>query len=151
MQVKAELDNLESFGFVDSPEAPFFFTFKVECANCHEVHANEVAFNAHELKPLANSRGEANFAMKCKFCSKEGNISVQPKLGEYTAGTTAKMASFDCRGLVLVEFVPRGEFWAKSESSKFEFEFDDSEFFDYDEKAGVEVSITDCEWTIVKS
>jgi len=156
LQFQGDFDNVSEFGFVDTPEQPFYFTFRVECGSCHEVHPNDIAFTAHELHALPSSRGEANFSMKCKFCGKDGNVTTEPKLATYSAeaaqGKPVSMTSFDCRGLVLHEFVPRGEFWASAESgSKFTLEFDDGEWYDYDEKAGQEVSITGTQWSIVKT
>lgn len=161
LEFNGDLAGVKDLGFIDSAAEPFFFTFKVACGACHEEHPNEIAFNAHEKKPLANSRGEANFAMKCKMCGKEGNVNVveaPEKFGVFDAEKNdskhpAKLVSFDCRGIDLVEFVPKGEFFATGEESntKFTLEFDDGEWYDYDEKANQEVSITGCEWLIKKT
>lgn len=157
LQVKAECEGVREFGFVDSVEEPHFFTFKISCGNCHEVHPNAVGFNAHETVAIPNSRGEANFSMKCKSCGKDGNITFEPRFGTYVVEEGKKkpvvMAKFECRGLELVSFLPDGQFWAKGEDSntKFAVSFDDNEWYDYDEKAAQEVSITCMDWTIVKT
>lgn len=160
LEFNGELSGVTQLGITDSEAAPYFFTFKVECGNCHERHPNAVGFNAHEEHQLANSRGSSNFAMKCKSCGKEGNVSVvdaPSKFGVFDVEKNdrkhpARLVSFDCRGINLVEFVPDGEFWATGESNaKFSVQFDDGEWYDYDEKAGQEVSITGCEWSIVKT
>lgn len=152
--VKAELQAIQSFGIKDSETEPFFFTFNVECNACHERHSNKIAFNKYETVSLPNSRGEANFVMKCKSCGKDGNISVISKqFKEYENGSKpVELASFECRGWDLIEFIPEGEFIAKAENSNtvFTFEFEDGEFYEYDEKANEEVSITNLEFEIVK-
>lgn len=161
LEYNGELSGVKLFGFIDSENEPFFFTFKVACGACHEEHPNEIAFNAYETKPLANSRGEANFAMKCKMCGKEGNVNVVDppnKLGVFDTDKNdskhpARLVTFDCRGVDLVEFVPKGEFYAIGDESntRFTVEFEDGEWYDYDEKSSQEVSITGSEWIIKKT
>jgi hypothetical protein len=58
---------------------------------------------------------------------------------------------FDCRGLEFTEFKAEGEFLATGIESGTKFsgiELPDGEWYDYDEKAGEEVSITNVEWEI---
>jgi len=58
---------------------------------------------------------------------------------------------FDCRGLEFVEFIAEGEFLATGTESGTKFsgiELPDGEWYDYDEKSGEEVSITNVEWEI---
>lgn len=155
LQYKGELENIESLTFADSEQEPFYFAFELECQNCRNVHANVVEFSKYDVETIPGSRGEAAFVMKCKECGKEGNISVVSKsYGVYTAGSKpTTMASFDCRGWNITKFVPRNKFLAVGEDSnaKFVFEFEDGEWYDYDEKESREVSITNSEWTIVKT
>jgi hypothetical protein len=58
---------------------------------------------------------------------------------------------FDCRGLEFTEFRAEGEFLATGTESGTKFsgiELPDGEWYDYDEKSGEEVSITNVEWEI---
>lgn len=144
--------------FGDSLESPYLFHFSVACTKCRERRDNAINFNAYEVVDLAGSRGEANFAMKCKFCANEGNVNVATDLkkvyyAEEESGGLKQLVKFDCRGLDLVEFLPLGAFTAESlaNGSILDVEFEDGEWFDYDEAAGSEVSIVNTQWTIQKS
>jgi hypothetical protein len=60
----------------------------------------------------------------------------------------------DCRGLEFVEFKAEGEWLATGIESGTKFsgiDFQEGEWFDYDEKAGEEVSIKDLKWEIRRS
>lgn len=63
------------------------------------------------------------------------------------------MLKMDTRGVDVVEFVPDGKFVCKGaeSSTKFqEVDLSENEWYDYDDNAGDEVSITDIEWSIKK-
>lgn len=64
------------------------------------------------------------------------------------------MIEFDCRGLEFTEFMPDGEWIATGIDSGSKFgaiDLTEGEWFDYDEKAGDEVSIKDIKWDIKRS
>ncbi|KAM3079569.1 hypothetical protein ACMFMG_005984 [Clarireedia jacksonii] len=98
---------------------------------------------------MSGSRGEANFVWKCKSCK-----AIKAPPIPYQAAsppTRQKIAEFDCRGLELVEFKPEGEWLATGAESGTKFtaiDLTEGEWFDYDEKAGEEVSIKDLNWEI---
>ena len=68
----------------DTPEEPYFYTFRVQCTSCREVHPNWVNVSRFVSMPFAmrrtllmpmkesnemsGSRGEANFVWRCKSC-----------------------------------------------------------------------------------
>lgn len=73
----------------DTPENPFWYTFKVQCTSCREIHPNFVnvsrfvrspkkmseslfswltRLSAQEANDMSGSRGEANFVWRCKSC-----------------------------------------------------------------------------------
>lgn len=70
----------------DSEQNPFYYTFKVQCTSCREVHPNWVSVSRHvshhrtlwtqhglsmcrqEQNEQSGSRGEANFVWRCKNC-----------------------------------------------------------------------------------
>lgn len=52
----------------DTEDAPFFYTFKVQCTSCREIHPNFVTVNRFEMNEQSGSKGEANFVWKCKNC-----------------------------------------------------------------------------------
>ncbi|PGH07040.1 hypothetical protein GX51_02080 [Blastomyces parvus] len=62
-----------------------------------------------------------------------------------------KIVEFDCRGMEFTEFKADGEWEAKGEESSTVFssiDLSDGEWYDYDEKAGEEVSIKEVSWEI---
>lgn len=65
-----------------------------------------------------------------------------------------KILEFECRGCEFVEFKPEGNWEAKGLESGTVFkdiDLNEGDWFDYDEKAGAEVSIKDLKWEIVRS
>jgi hypothetical protein len=65
-----------------------------------------------------------------------------------------KILEFDCRGLEFVEFKADGEWLAEGTESGSKFtgiDLTEGEWFDYDEKAGEEVSVTGIKWAIVRA
>jgi hypothetical protein len=73
----------------DTPDNPFWYTFKVQCGSCREIHPNFVNVNRfvsrrdeseilalkieQEANEMQGSRGEANFVWKCKSCKVSSN------------------------------------------------------------------------------
>jgi hypothetical protein len=123
---------------------------------------------------MSGSRGEANFVWKCKNCKRESTATIKaaPTPYEQTEPAKAqKILEFDCRGLEFTEFLPevcfnrplanstctdkiQGEWLAEGIESNTKFdavELTEGEWFDYDEKAGDEVSIKDLKWDIVRA
>ncbi|KAL2759619.1 hypothetical protein ACRALDRAFT_2094754, partial [Sodiomyces alcalophilus JCM 7366] len=141
----------------DTEDAPFWYTFKVQCTSCRETHPNAVGVNRFEMNEMSGSRGEANFVWKCKNCKRESSATIQAAPTPYEQSEPAKARQillFDCRGLEFTEFVPEGEWLAEGSESgtKFEaIELTDGEWYDYDEKAGEEVSIKDLSWDIQRA
>lgn len=96
--------------------------------------------------------------MRCKFCGNTASINVVKweQRGYYNiedSNKVKKMATFECRGVELISFVPDGKFVASSTETDaiFVFELENNEWFDYDEDASAEVSLTNLIWTLSKS
>ncbi|KAI1004695.1 hypothetical protein K3495_g3522 [Podosphaera aphanis] len=140
----------------DTTDNPFWYSFKVQCTSCREVHPTCVKISRFEANEMSGSRGEANFVWRCKFCKREASASIltPPTTYQYESSTTRQtILEVDCRGLELVEFFPEGEWLATGLESKSKFEaidLTDGEWFDYDEKSGEEVSVRDLKWEIGK-
>lgn len=138
----------------DTEDSPFFYTFKVQCTSCRETHPNLVSVSRFEQNEVSGSRGEANFVWKCKNCKREhsANIKAAPAVYEQTdPPKTVNILEFDCRGLEFTDFKAEGEFLATGAESGTKFtavDLSEGEWFDYDEKAGEEVSITGVQWEI---
>jgi len=80
------------------------------------------------------------------------NITGPPKAYEQSEpAKRVNILQFDCRGLEFTEFKPEGEWLAEGVDSKTKFtgiDLGEGEWFDYDEKAGDEVSIKELRWEI---
>jgi len=103
---------------------------------------------------VSGSKGEANFVWRCKNCKREHSASIRAPPAPYEQGEPPKqqkVIEFDCRGLELIEFKAEGEWLAEGIDSGTKFtgiELLDGEWYDYDEKAGEEVSVKDIAWEI---
>jgi hypothetical protein len=111
LQLKANLENVTDLR-VASPSS-FVWYLKLECSQCHTRSDKYHDVTLEESSSIAGSRGEANFLMKCKFCSCEGNLNIElPKsLTTYTIEDSDKhsfktLVTFDCRGLEPVDWQP---------------------------------------------
>ncbi|KAI1258524.1 hypothetical protein F5Y18DRAFT_413284 [Xylariaceae sp. FL1019] len=153
----AELNGVTNLRPRDSPDAPFWYTFVVQCTSCRETHSNPVAVSQFETNEMSGSRGEANFVWKCKNCKRESSASIKAGPKAYEQGEPPRQQTileFDCRGLEFTSFSPEGEWVADGLESgtKFEgIELTDGEWFDYDEKANHEVSIKELRWDIKRA
>jgi hypothetical protein len=113
----------------------------------------------------------ANFVWRCKNCKVRVQDHVQLSVGvadlciqrEHSANikdapkpyqqsqTPSVVIELDCRGLEFVEFSPEGEWAAQGEESGTPFagiDLQEGDWYDFDEKAGREVSITELKWDI---
>ena len=159
LQLKATLDNVTDF-HVQSPDE-FIWYLKFNCTKCHTQSDKYHDVTLQESSSIAGSRGEANFLMKCKFCSQEGNLNIEPGKGtvNYTADDSdghafKTIVVFECRGIEPVDWQP-GDGWAcQGIESNTKFNqidlSDDKEWMDYDEKAKQAVGINDFEFKFVK-
>ncbi|KAF2088940.1 DUF866-domain-containing protein [Saccharata proteae CBS 121410] len=154
LTLTAELNGVTDLRPVDTEQDPFYYTFKVQCTSCRETHPNWVSVSRFENNEVSGSRGEANFVWRCKLCKREHTATITAAPAAYTQAsppTRQKVIEFDCRGLEFTEFKPDGNWTATGleSNSKFEeIDLTEGEWFDYDEKAGDEVSIKDLKWEI---
>ncbi|KAH8899681.1 DUF866-domain-containing protein [Thozetella sp. PMI_491] len=157
LTLTAELAGVTNLRPSDTEADPFWYTFKVQCTSCRETHGKPVAVSRFEVNELSGSRGEANFVWKCKNCKRESSASIKAAPTSYEQGDAPKaqkILEFDCRGLEFTEFQPEGEWLAEGSESGTKFtgiELTEGEWFDYDEKAGEEVSIKELKWAIVRA
>ena len=96
---------------------------------------------------MPGSKGLANFIQKCKLCERTGNIDfIESSLKPYKDqnGDFQTIASFECRGIELIEFFPGSGFVALTETSEQEvggadsdapIELVDGDWAGYDEEA----------------
>ncbi|KAJ1797988.1 hypothetical protein LPJ59_002794, partial [Coemansia sp. RSA 2399] len=128
----------------------------IQCNHCHEVDDNLITISAEDSTQISGSRGEANLVMRCKFCKREGVASIVGSPVPYTAdnsGGFASVLTIECRGIEPVEIELRDGWVAKSTESEERFELDlaEGEWYDYDDKASVEVSVTEIESRFVRT
>ncbi|KKA16410.1 DUF866 domain protein [Rasamsonia emersonii CBS 393.64] len=155
--LSAELNGVTNLRPKDTAEDPYYYTFKVQCNSCHETHPNWVSFTRYHEIP--GSRGEANFVWKCRLCQQTHSavITAGPNAlqqSEDNKSKGQKIIEFDCRGLEFIEFKPDGEWEAKGLETTTTFssiDLSEGEWYDYDEKAGEEVSIKDVTWEIKRA
>ncbi|CEL04592.1 hypothetical protein BJX68DRAFT_230697 [Aspergillus pseudodeflectus] len=152
----AELSGVTDLRPQDTEESPYYYTFKVQCTSCREVHPNWVSFNRFEQHEIPGSRGEANFVWKCKLCQRTHSASILAAPKAYEAEAEGKkkgqkIIDIECRGLEFTEFKADGEWEAKGIESSTPFtgiELLEGEWYDYDEKAGDEVAIKEISWEV---
>lgn len=120
----------------------FEWCFRIRCSNCHTDHPNEIYFSESLQFEVKNSKGTANFVMKCKECSKDCSINVYEKSPKRIDCSEGKgqgiLATFDCRGCELINWViPSEDVFARSLESDTIFENVDLNdvWMDYDEKS----------------
>ncbi|KAK9446796.1 uncharacterized protein V1518DRAFT_423079 [Limtongia smithiae] len=160
LAISAELTGVTDLHPVDSADTPYTYSFTVQCTSCREIHPNAVEVTAWESHELSGSRGEANFVWRCRACRRESSASFKMVAKQptpptmYTAEDSGKwknVVEFDVRGLEFTDFQVTGEWTCKSTENTTVFsevDLEPGEWFDYDEKAGQEVMITDVKWQI---
>ncbi|KAK3707488.1 hypothetical protein LTR37_012130 [Vermiconidia calcicola] len=144
LAITAELNGVTDLQPEDAEATPFYYTFKVQCTSCREIHPNWVSVSRFEQNEQSGSRGEANFVWRCKNCKREhtANILEAPKpYAQQDPPKPMNIITIDCRGLEFVEFKADGDWKAVGAESGTKFsgiDLTDGEWYDYDEKAGEE-------------
>jgi hypothetical protein len=157
LTLSANLEGLTSLKPTDTTETPFEYTFEIQCTSCRETHEKEITINRYEQHEISGSRGEANFVFRCKVCKRESSASIVRTKNDYLIedeGKPVSILEIESRGLELTKFIPQGNFEAKGADSNTPFneiDLTEGEFYDYDDNAGKEVSITEIEWRLVRS
>lgn len=154
LALTADLTGVTDLLPLDTSDEPYFYSFKVQCTSCREIHPNWINVNRYAQNEVSGSKGEANFVWRCKSCKRESTATIKNPPRAYTHASPPKkqnIIEFDCRGLEFTEFKSDGEWQAKGLESPTKFsgiDLQEGEWFDYDEKAGEEVSIKDLKWEI---
>ncbi|KAJ3099237.1 hypothetical protein HK100_004931 [Physocladia obscura] len=156
--ITADLENITDL----RPSATDYeWTFKVKCTNCQEEHPSWISFNAVTEEEIPNSRGVANFNMKCKSCKTHTNATiVKDSLKPYvsTSQSPQKILTIETRGLDFTAWKPtHGETWiavgvdSGTVFDDIEFEEGERDWAGYDEKAACPVGVTGIEGSFLKS
>ncbi|CAN1161742.1 CXXC motif containing zinc binding protein [Linum perenne] len=151
LMITGDLENIATLqprGGCDDPTFSYFF--KLKCGSCGEVSQKETCVVLEEKVQLPSSKGTANLVQKCKFCGREGNVSMIPGKGKpltqesSEAGKYVPLMMFDCRGYEPEGFLFGSGWIAQSESgTKFEdIDLSGGDFMEYDEKGECAVMIS---------
>ncbi|GAA0155023.1 hypothetical protein LIER_12849 [Lithospermum erythrorhizon] len=151
LMISADLENITNLqpqGGCDDPN--FSYHFKLRCGNCGEVTSKETCVTLSETVPLTKSKGTTNLVQKCKFCGRDGTITMIPGRGSpltlelSESGKFAPLMAFDCRGFEPMDFVFATGWRAESiEGTKFdEIDLSGDDFTEYDEKGECPVMIS---------
>ncbi|KAL2317890.1 hypothetical protein Fmac_031766 [Flemingia macrophylla] len=151
LMISAELENLTNLqpqGGCDDPD--FSYLFKLKCGRCGELSQKETCLVLNDTVPLPVGKGTTHLIQKCKFCGRDGTVTMiqgrgKPLTQEITeAGKFAPLMLFDCRGYEPVDFV-FGVGWKVEslEGTKFDnVDLSSGDFADYDEKGECPVMIS---------
>eukprot|EP00761_Pharyngomonas_kirbyi_P000412 gb/GECH01000412.1/.p1 GENE.gb/GECH01000412.1/~~gb/GECH01000412.1/.p1 ORF type:complete len:159 (+),score=33.22 gb/GECH01000412.1/:1-477(+) len=152
LQAKALLENLD---YVSIPDPlNYEWHLKIFCTNCQEACDNVVYFKSTDEHDMPGSRGTTNFLYKCKLCERRGSIDVTPeKEPSFNGEEFSTLATFECRGLDISEWVPTDGLTATTENGKIfdQVDLSEKEWYDYDEDAGEPVSVTEVESSLSKT
>ncbi|OMO66911.1 hypothetical protein CCACVL1_20934 [Corchorus capsularis] len=151
LKIAADLENLTNLqpqGGCDDPN--FSYLFKLRCGNCGELSEKETCVSLADTVPVPHSKGSTNLVQKCKFCAREGTVTMIPGHGkpltleDSEAGKFVPLMQFDSRGYELVDFVFDGSWKVESVGgTKFEgVDLSAGEYAEYDEKGECPVMIS---------
>uniref|UniRef100_A0A7N0UU09 CXXC motif containing zinc binding protein n=1 Tax=Kalanchoe fedtschenkoi TaxID=63787 RepID=A0A7N0UU09_KALFE len=151
LMIAADLENLTNLqpqGGVDDPD--FAYHFKVKCGNCGEASQKETVVSLGETISQPRGKGECHLLQKCKFCGRDGMITMIPGRGKpltqelSESGQFAPLMLLECRGFEPVGFL-FGAGWRVEAISGTLYEnvdLSEDEFTEYDEKGEVPVMIS---------
>ncbi|KAL5558748.1 hypothetical protein UlMin_034959 [Ulmus minor] len=151
LQITADLENLTDLqpqGGCDDPN--FSYLFKLKCGRCGELSQRETCVALNESVPLPVGKGTTHLIQKCKFCGRDGTVTMIPGRGRplthenSESGKYSPLMLFDSRGYELVDYVFAGGWKAVSlEGTKFDdIDLSAGEFAEYDEKGECPVMIS---------
>ncbi|THZ23099.1 DUF866-domain-containing protein [Aureobasidium pullulans] len=162
LTLTAELNGVTDLAPIDTEDSPFYYTFKVQCTSCREVHPNWVSRRGQlrlEVQELQGWFAHMAFS-KAEVLTqpqREHSATIKEAPKAYAQNDTPKsqkIIEIDCRGLEFVEFKPDGEWKATGIDSNTKFDAIDlteGDWYDYDEKASEEVSIQGQKWEIKRA
>ncbi|XP_075496190.1 uncharacterized protein LOC142533335 [Primulina tabacum] len=161
LMISAELENLTDLQPQDGcDDANFAYYFKLKCGNCGEVTQKETCVSLNETVSSTKGKGETHLAQKCKFCTREGTVTMISGRGrpltqaDAENGKSAPLMLFDCRGYEPLDFVFGSAWKVESiEGTTFtDVDLSGGEFVEYDEKGGCPVMISNllAVFTVVK-
>ena len=172
--LSADLNAVTALTPVDTEANPFHYTLTLQCTSCRETHPNPVTVTRFSEAIVPGSKPGAqppNLVFKCRNCTRTHTLLIpqaptpyrhpdddKVPLNKNTKNAEKKqtMLVMDCRGIEVVGFSPEGTWKAQGVESGTPFEEvtleggNDGkwEWYEYDEKAGEEVSATNVSFEI---
>ncbi|KAI8787086.1 UPF0587 protein [Biomphalaria glabrata] len=153
LQISAQLENLNEFYTIGED---FRWYIKLKCCNCGEETPEFVYCSLGDTYPAPHGKSSCSLILKCKLCKRENSLDIiKDSLCSYTSEDSGKFKTilvFDCRGVTPIDFSPRVGWEAvglESDTSFADIDLSSSEWYDYDEKAGNSVSITELKFQFV--
>ncbi|KAL5714033.1 hypothetical protein ACHQM5_016049 [Ranunculus cassubicifolius] len=151
LKITADLENLTELqpqGGCDDPNFPYYL--QMQCMSCGEKSPKETCVILSETVPLSNGRGTTNLNQKCKFCSREGTMTMIPGRGRPLTlengegGQYTPLMVFECRGLEPVGFSFGGGWKAVSTSGTMfeDIDLSGGDYSEYCEKGEVPVMVS---------
>lgn len=153
----AELANVTDLEPLNTPQSPYEYTFTIECTKCREIHDKPITINTFEQHEISGSRGEASFVFRCKNCKSEHLAQIgrtKEKLTIEDNGKWVRILEIDARGLDFIKFDALGQWQCHGVNSPTVFDevdLEDGEWYDYDDNAGEEVSVTEVSFEIART
>ncbi|CRH01580.1 conserved protein, unknown function [Plasmodium relictum] len=146
--IKAELDNVKKLYCNDE----YLWIFNIR-DNSSSLTRNNIQFRRIDKLDIPNSRGTANFMIKWTEYPKYSTINfVNTKnCCSYEENDTWKdFASFECRGIEIVDFIPSNNFIVEDIKGKVYYDVNLSElnWCDYNEEHEMCVGIYNLEYEI---
>lgn len=158
-------ENIKKIYPKDSVESPAEYAFDLVCTSCREANESPIVINGFEKHEMPGSKGEASFLLKCKFCGKDCSVNLnyfedalynEPNINKdkrkksglkSVSDASAAILQLDCRGCDLKQFYLDSIIFNVELSSgkvlECQFDKGENEWYDYDDDAGEEVTITD--------
>ncbi|SCU92205.1 LADA_0F15104g1_1 [Lachancea dasiensis] len=172
-------DNISCLSVKDTDDDLAEYALQLRCIDCREVNDSKVTVNRMEKYEMSSGKGEASLVMKCKFCGNDCSVNLEKyeeklynldleengdvinkqllqrkKKGiKKVEDSRAVALELDCRGcdVFAVDFSNLTFNVEMVSGNVLEASFgDENEWYDYDDKAGEEVSVTDMSFEVVK-
>ncbi|ANQ10058.1 Uncharacterized protein PCOAH_00040760 [Plasmodium coatneyi] len=150
LRIKAELENVKKLYCDDD----FLWVFNIKDSTSSLTREN-IEFRNTDVLEIPNSRGTANFLLKWTEYPKYSTINfVKTKNGCcYDSGADndwRDFATFECRGIELVDFLPHGNFIVEDIKGKiyYDVNLSDGNWCDYNQDHEMCVGIYNLEHEI---
>eukprot|EP00760_Papus_ankaliazontas_P022743 PhM_4_TR18972/c0_g1_i1/m.44033 len=136
---------------VDSlvPTPDSVFGVNLVCSSCNTPNEAVAVLDPAQEEETKGGRGSANMVWKCKFCSREGSMSLVGDVKKEVAPCVMKV---ECRGSAdLAGWDPRMSTWKAVSESGAEFDADlTDDWTEYDEDGGHPLDISNVKGTVQK-